>query len=95
MAEAIAHIPTANASKYVSQVCNWTHKLDVVLTDEAGIVCFPAAIATMTPAADTLAVHISADDAPTLERMKQVLASHLDRFAFREAPLPFDWQPVA
>jgi hypothetical protein len=26
-----------------------------------------------------------------VERMKGVVASHLDRFAFREAPLRFDW----
>jgi hypothetical protein len=38
-------------------------------------------------------VTIAARDEPTLERMKSVLATHLDRFAFREAPLPFDWRP--
>ena len=27
----------------------------------------------------------------TLERMKGVVATHLDRFAFREALLPFNW----
>jgi hypothetical protein len=27
----------------------------------------------------------------TLERLKGVVASHLGRFAFREAPLPFNW----
>ena len=26
-----------------------------------------------------------------LERMKGVVASRLDRFVFREAPLPFNW----
>ncbi|MGP2407982.1 DUF2218 domain-containing protein, partial [Listeria monocytogenes] len=25
-------------------------------------------------------------------RMREVVASHLDRFAFREAPLTFDWR---
>ncbi|MGQ7355331.1 DUF2218 domain-containing protein [Clostridium perfringens] len=24
--------------------------------------------------------------------MREVVASHLDRFAFREAPLTFDWR---
>ncbi|WP_345944342.1 DUF2218 domain-containing protein [Aureimonas sp. SA4125] len=28
---------------------------------------------------------------PVLERMKGVVATHLDRFAFREAPLGFEW----
>jgi hypothetical protein len=27
----------------------------------------------------------------TLERLKGVVPSHLGRFAFREAPLPFNW----
>jgi uncharacterized protein len=30
----------------------------------------------------------------TLERMKGVLSSHLDRFAFREAPSPFNWSAM-
>jgi hypothetical protein len=41
---------------------------------------------------EALSVTIQAEDAETLERMQGVLATHLDRFAFREAPLPFDWQ---
>ena len=32
-----------------------------------------------------------ANESETVERMKGVVASHLDRFAFREAPLRFDW----
>jgi len=27
-----------------------------------------------------------------VERFKQVLADHLDRFALREAPLQFEWR---
>ena len=36
-------------------------------------------------------VLVEAADAGTVERMKGVVARHLDRFAFREAPLRFDW----
>ena len=32
-----------------------------------------------------------AAEGEAVERMKGVVASHLDRFAFREAPLKFDW----
>lgn len=28
------------------------------------------------------------------DRFKQVVAEHLDRFAVREGPLPFDWAEV-
>ena len=35
-------------------------------------------------------VTIEAEEGEAVERMKGVVASHLDRFAFREAPLRFD-----
>ena len=38
-----------------------------------------------------LSVTIDAQQKETVERMKGVVASHLDRFAFREAPLKLDW----
>ncbi|MDF2810502.1 MAG: hypothetical protein K0S56_1533 [Microvirga sp.] len=53
------------------------------------------AVATMDAQPEMLAVRIEAGDAETLERMKDVVARHLDRFAFREAPLPFDWKDAA
>jgi len=39
-----------------------------------------------------LVVTILANDKSTVERLGGVVASHLDRFAFREAPLSFNWQ---
>jgi hypothetical protein len=39
-----------------------------------------------------LAVTILANDQPTAERLQSVVATHLDRFAFRGAPLAFQWQ---
>jgi hypothetical protein len=92
MALETARVPTANGAKYVQQLCkHWSHKLDVQLSENAGIVRFPAAVATMAAAAETLTVQVEAEDDETLQRMKGVVASHLDRFAFREAPLPFEW----
>jgi uncharacterized protein len=96
MAIAKARIPTASGAKYLQQLCkHWGHKLDVDLTDNKGIVRFPSAVATMEAGADALLVTIEAEEQETVERMKGVLASHLDRFAFREAPLPFDWSQGA
>ena len=92
MANSTAHVPTASASKYLKQLCkHWSHKLEVELTDGAGTVRFPAAIARMKALEGELVVTVEADDVETLERMKGVVASHLDRFAFREAPLTFRW----
>ena len=39
-----------------------------------------------------LVVTLSVPDDQDMARMRQVVAEHLDRFAFREAPLRFDWQ---
>jgi hypothetical protein len=89
---ATASVPTVNASKYMQQLCkHWSHKLEVDLSDERGVVKFPAAVATFEPGPEALKVTIEGEDGEAVERMKGVVASHLDRFAFREAPLKFDW----
>jgi hypothetical protein len=92
MTIATARVPTANGAKYLQQLCkHWSHKLEVELSDRKGVVRFPSATATMEASQDALLVTIETADEETLERMKSVVASHLDRFAFREAPLPFHW----
>ena len=55
------------------------------------MVKFPDAVATLEAGEDALLVTIEGEQSETVERMKGVVASHLDRFAFREAPLRFDW----
>jgi uncharacterized protein len=92
MASETARVPTGNGARYLQQLCkHWSHKLDVRLEGDTGVVRFPDAVATMVAGADGLAVTVEAGDEPTVERMKDVVARHLDRFAFREAPLRFDW----
>jgi len=86
-----ASVPTANAAKYIQQLCkHWSHRLEVDLSDRKGVVKFPAAIVKLD-AGDALLVTIEGEESEEVERMKGVVASHLDRFAFREAPLRFDW----
>ena len=93
MALETARVPTENGARYLQQLCkHWSHKLDVHLSENEGIVRFPNAIATMRADADALTVTIEAEEDDTLQRMKGVVVAHLDRFAFREAPLPFEWQ---
>ena len=92
MTTATAQIPTASGAKYLQQLCkHWGHKFDVDLSEQKGIVRFPAAVATMEADAHALLVTIEAQEKEAVERMKGVVASHLDQFAFREAPLPFEW----
>jgi uncharacterized protein len=97
-----AAVPTESASRYLQQLCkHWSHNLAVDFTPEHGTVVFPKdarganhpgdGLVTFDAAPDTLAVRIDASSAAQLDGLKGAVARHLDRFAFREAPLPFDW----
>lgn len=93
MVRSTATISTENGWKYLQQLCkHWSHKLEVELGEQRGVVTFPEAQAVMTSDAAGLTVEIEAASAEVLDRMQGVVSSHLDRFAFREAPLPFDWK---
>jgi hypothetical protein len=85
--------PTAHARRYLQQLAkHWSHKLEVEFTPVHATIRFPSgAVATLDAGEEALTSVIEAPDAETLERMKTVVAEHLDRFAFREAPLPFAW----
>lgn len=100
---ATAQVPTASGSKYLQQLCkHWQHNLAVEFTPEHGTVTFPKdvrgadwpgdGLATFDAGAEALTVRVDASVPEQLEALKGTVARHLDRFAFREAPLTFDWQ---
>ncbi len=92
MPTAKASVPTANAAKYLQQLCkHWSHKLEVELSERKGVVRFPAVVVRFDAGDDALLVTIEGEASEEVERMKGVVASHLYRFAFREAPLKFGW----
>lgn len=101
-----ARVPTTHASKYLQQLCkHWQHNLAVEFTADHGTVTFPKdargadwpgdGLVTFNAEADALTVRIDASVEGQLEGLEGAVARHLDRFAFREAPLPFDWQTVS
>lgn len=98
-----ARVPTTHASKYLQQLCkHWQHNLVVEFTPDHGTVTFPKdargadwpgdGLVTFDAGPDTLSVRIDASVEAQLAGLEGAVARHLDRFAFREAPLPFDWQ---
>ncbi|MDC7789029.1 DUF2218 domain-containing protein [Rhodoplanes sp. TEM] len=98
-----ARVPTPNGSRYLQQLCkHWSHDLAVDFTAEAGTVRFPRdargadwpadAVLTLQAGPDVLECRLEASAAGQLHALQEVVARHLDRFAFREAPLRFDWQ---
>jgi hypothetical protein len=87
---------TASASKYLQQLCrHWGHKFEVEFSETRGQVRFQSAVATMEASADALLVTIETDDGESVEQLKESVVRHLDRFAFREAPLPFEWSATS
>ncbi|ANI77375.1 MULTISPECIES: DUF2218 domain-containing protein [Sphingobium] len=88
-----ANVPTAQGSRYLQQLCkHWGHKFETEFDAEKGVIAFPMGPIRLTAGADMLAVTIEPKEDADVERFKQVVAEHLDRFAFREAPLRFDWR---
>lgn len=94
MSLSIARVPTLSASRYLQQLAkHWSHKMEVSFTAEEGTILFPnGSKLEMRAASETLDIVLTVPEDGDVTQMRQVVASHLDRFAFREAPLTFDWR---
>lgn len=94
MSVSIARVPTASASRYLQQLAkHWSHKMTVTFSPEEGTIEFPnGSRLEMRADSETLDVVLTVPPGEDVDRMHSVVASHLDRFAFREAPLTFDWR---
>ena len=86
-------MPTHSASKYLQQLAkHWSHKMEVTHTPEEARIAFPGgAVLDLRADSQTLDVALSMPEDGDVAQMREVVSSHLDRFAFREAPLTFDW----
>ena len=103
MFQSTVRIPTALGSRYLQQLCkHWSRNLAVEFTPQAGTVVFPRdargadwpgdATLILQAHEDSLECWLQASASGQLEGLKGAIARHLDRFAFREAPLSFDWR---
>lgn len=93
---------TAHGSKYLQQLCkHWSHNLAVEFDAQQGRITFPHnargnnwagdAVVTFTADAAGLACRIDASEPAQLDGLKGAVVRHLERFAFREAPVTIDW----
>jgi hypothetical protein len=98
-----AVVPTAHASRYLQQLCkHWSHSLTVEFDAAQGRVTFPRnargadwpgdGAFTMQASEDALTCRIEASSPGQLQGLQGAVERHLDRFAFRESPLAFNWQ---
>jgi len=98
-----ASVPTGNGARYLQQLCkHWSHNLQVEFGPDHGTVTFPRnargadhpgdGVATFHATENQLEVRIDGSSSEQLDALKDAVARHLDRFAFREAPLTFEWR---
>jgi hypothetical protein len=93
MLTATAHCETPHADKYLQQLCkHFAHKVEVEYGDGRGECRFSCGTATMDAGPKELEIRVEAADAEALSETKQVIESHLVRFAFRENLQPLAWQ---
>lgn len=90
--EAIAQITTARAQQYLRQLCrHFAHKVPATCDEHQGQVQFALGSCVLSADAQTLRLHLQADDPAALAQLKEIVGRHLQRFAFRET-LTLNWQ---
>ncbi len=81
--------------RYIQQlVSHWGHKMATSYDEGDGMGAFPfsdTTSAVMTARPEGIAITLTTADKDENERMRGVIERHIDRFAFREAPLTYEW----
>lgn len=101
-----ARVPTSSGKRYAAQLGkHWAHNLTVEEDGDIRRIVFPRnargsdwpgdGIATLSPSPEALTCRIEASAPGQLEALKGAVERHIDRFAFREAPLTYDWRDTA
>ncbi len=86
-----ARVATGSGRRYMAQLCShFAHKLPATFDDESGQLEFPFGACALRASPDVLELTVDAADDEALARMEDVVARHLQRFAFRD-PLQVAW----
>ena len=92
MSRSRAEVVTDHASKYLVQLSkHWSHKFAVEWDPNKSHIPFPNAQAWLQAQDGRLIAEVEAPD-EDLDHMQEVVARHVNRFAFKEGELAFDWQ---
>lgn len=93
VAHGLAHC--ASPERYIRQlVSHWSHKMATTYDEGDGMGAFPfsdSENATMTARPEGIEIALTTADAERNVHLRGVIEGHLDRFAFREAPLTYEW----
>lgn len=85
--------PTRNASKYLQQLCkHFGHKIDVRFDEHQGHAELPLGPADFEALDNELRITVTGEEPQAVDKARQVIDSHLVRFAFREGFEKMAWQ---
>jgi len=85
----VARVATAVPRRYLGQLCkHFEHRptASVSLAEGHGRIEFPFGVCTLDADAEALIMRVTAADEAALARLEDVVARHLERFAFRDKP---------
>lgn len=93
---------TDKASRYIQQLCrHWEHSLTVNFDADHGTIVFPRdargadwpadGLVTLDARPDGIAIRVDASADGQLNGLKGAVERHIDRFAFRENGLKYEW----
>ncbi|MGI3170166.1 DUF2218 domain-containing protein [Pseudooceanicola sp. C21-150M6] len=92
MRTATTRFETANASRYLQQLCkHFAHKVAVEYDSQTGKAQLPPGPASLAADAQGLSIEVSGPDDDGLKKAKFIIEDHLLRFAHREQPAPLNW----
>lgn len=94
MAISEAAVETANAGRYLVQLCkHWSHKFSVTFDEHEGRIEFEDSRCTLNASDAGLRITVEAP-AEAIDRLQVVVAEHLNRFSHREGALTFAWRRI-
>ena len=82
-----ARVATPRSARYLGQLCkHFAHRVPASFSGAQGRIEFPAGTCEMEAAGDLLILRARAADEASLGQVEEVVARHLERFAFRDRP---------
>jgi len=88
-----ATIRTPNARRYLVQLCkHFAHRVPATFGERDGEIVFEAGKVGLRASPETFMLWADAAEMGALQRLEQVIESHLKRFAFREPDLAVEWR---
>lgn len=87
-----ANVTLISASASMKKLCrHFSHKIETEFDDESGFVRFPFAQVELKADGQQLSIQVEADDQQGLEKGRDVISSHLLRFATRQQ-VELNWE---